>query len=282
MRDRLEMRRAFFCIFRAFPASSPSIPNRLPRILWRLFFFSCSPVGSRSAWRGVILESFRAGAQAEQSTVSTADMAVTSSTAGWYWKTASCLPGKSAANLLTASRIPAQPAVPSRIPASTGSAQRAAASCTRHSRICPGVAPMLEKMPNWRTLACMEISKAVRITRTRDTHRTSSTAAKKGRSRGGSLSRGSVIKYLDRSVSCQDTSAISIPSFPQIRAVSLYTSPISSKRSSTTVLSSESPSFISARSTPENPRISSRSSRSKDPSMRTCQSPSSKRILSTS
>ena len=60
VRDSVEVRSVFFCAFRAFPASSPSVPNSRERTGECFFFFSCSPPVPRMASRGVIRLSFRA------------------------------------------------------------------------------------------------------------------------------------------------------------------------------------------------------------------------------
>ena len=104
--------------------------------------------GAEDYNEGDSLPSFLAGSQAEIHTVITVTRSVSAKTRGWYPKDAGCLPSTFRANKLDSSRIPALAAIPTRSPARTGAAQRAAASCKRQERICLGVAPTLEKMPN--------------------------------------------------------------------------------------------------------------------------------------
>ena len=69
VRDRVEVRRFFFWAFRAFPASSPSVPNSRVSTGECFLLFSCSPPVSRMASSGVSLLNFAAGSQAENRTV---------------------------------------------------------------------------------------------------------------------------------------------------------------------------------------------------------------------
>ena len=52
-------------------------------------------------------------------------------------------------------------AIPTILPIKTGITQSIAASCKRQVRICPGVAPMLEKMPNLMDTGIHRYSKRV-------------------------------------------------------------------------------------------------------------------------
>ena len=58
--------------------------------------------------------------------------------------------------------------IPIILPDSIGSAQSTAASCIRQIRICTGVAPMLDNIPNWCTLAFIDTAKELWIIRIRD------------------------------------------------------------------------------------------------------------------
>ena len=82
VRDSVEVRSVFFCAFRAFPASSPSVPNNRERTGECFFFFSFSPPVPRMASRGVIRLSFRAGIHAENRTVRKETRRVTAKMAG--------------------------------------------------------------------------------------------------------------------------------------------------------------------------------------------------------
>ena len=82
VRERVEVRRAFFCAFSALPASSPSMPNSSASSLDFFFFLSCSPPAFRMASRGVMRLSFIAGSQAEKSTVKSEARMVTAKIAG--------------------------------------------------------------------------------------------------------------------------------------------------------------------------------------------------------
>ena len=93
VRDSVEVRRAFFLAFNAFPASSPSTPKSNVSILDCFFFFRCSSPVLRIASSGVILLSFLAGSHAENRTVITEEANVNANTSGWYLKPNSYLPG---------------------------------------------------------------------------------------------------------------------------------------------------------------------------------------------
>lgn len=81
--DRVEVRKAFFCAFSAFPASSPSIPKKSVRMEEFFFRFSCSSPVFFMASRGVSLLSFLAGSHAETNTVRADARMVTANTRGW-------------------------------------------------------------------------------------------------------------------------------------------------------------------------------------------------------
>ena len=148
-RDREAVRRAFRWAFRALPASSPSTPNRRLRMGEDFLRLSCSSPVFLMASRGVSLLSFRAGSQAESHMVATATSRVAARIRGWYPGLDSCRPWTASLNsTLVRSISPIPPATPRRLPKNRGRAHKEAASCSRQVRICFGVAPMLEKMPN--------------------------------------------------------------------------------------------------------------------------------------
>ena len=80
--ESVEVRRAFFLAFNAFPASSPSNPKSNVSILDCLFFFKHSSPVLRIASSGVILLSFLAGSHAENRTVTIEDAKANASTSG--------------------------------------------------------------------------------------------------------------------------------------------------------------------------------------------------------
>ena len=196
--DTLAMRRDFAWAFSAPPASSPRMPNssvssragrrRLPRAA------GAGSGPSRKACSGVMRLRRRAGSQAENSTVSPAASSAPAATSGCSWKTAGSRPATSAAAAFTAASTARQAARPSAVPAASGASDRAAASCSRQARIWRGVAPMLARMPNWCSRACMVISKELRISSTSAAAAAPSTASKKGSSSGGLGSCGSVTR----------------------------------------------------------------------------------------
>ena len=80
--DSVAVRRDFFCAFSAFPASSPSVPNKSARIRDFFLRFSCNSPVFFIASSGVILLNFLAGSQAEISTVKNEVRIVTANTSG--------------------------------------------------------------------------------------------------------------------------------------------------------------------------------------------------------
>ena len=83
VRDNVEVRSAFLCAFSAFPASSPSVPNKIERIGECLFLLSPVTPVPLIASNGVILLNFPAGSQAENSTVKTDNNTARINTKGW-------------------------------------------------------------------------------------------------------------------------------------------------------------------------------------------------------
>ena len=59
-------------------------------------------------------------------------------------------------------------AIPSSQPARIGTRLSTAASCIRQNRICPGVAPILEKIPNWWIRAFMDTAKELWMIKIRE------------------------------------------------------------------------------------------------------------------
>ena len=143
------MRRAFCWAFIAACASSPSTPSKRGRSPVLFLRLSCSSPVFFIASRGVSLLSLMAGSHAEIHIVPAVAAKVIPSTSGWYPKTDLCLSGATFSSMAFVScTTPILAPIPSRFPAITGTALRAAASCKRQARICLGVAPILEKMPN--------------------------------------------------------------------------------------------------------------------------------------
>ena len=195
--ETLAMRSDFLRAYRAPPASSPRMPKQPASRGWARRLMRRPGAGQaapRRASSGERRLSLRAGSQAERNTVKAAVSNTTATTGHDSRNTAGTRPGRSAAARLTAAITAAQPPKPRAVPAARGSRARTAASCKRQRRSCRGVAPMLASSPSWCSRACMVISKALRSSRTRASTAAPHTASKKGSSRGGVASRGSVTR----------------------------------------------------------------------------------------
>ena len=81
--DKVEVRKDFFCAFNAFPASSPSIPNKNARIRDFFLRFNCNSPVFFIASRGVSVLNFLAGSHAEINTVKRDTRIVIANTNGW-------------------------------------------------------------------------------------------------------------------------------------------------------------------------------------------------------
>ena len=147
--ERAAMRRAFLCALRAFPASSPSTPNRSFRI--REFFPLFSPFSAapRTASRGVRRLNALAGIQAERNTVTNVPANARTRIAGWSEKGTSIRPSMTPSAKASVHAIsPALPRMPSSMPDTAGRALKANASFKSPLRSCPGAAPTLARMPS--------------------------------------------------------------------------------------------------------------------------------------
>ncbi len=148
VRDRLAVRRAFFWAFRAFPASSPSMPNIIARAGERFFLFSCSSPVFLMALMGVILLIFLAGIHAEIHTVTMVITKERTRIKGWNPHPMGIRPATSSSIQFTPFTSPALIAMPIMFPATMGRLHSTAASCSRQARIWPGAAPTLDRIPN--------------------------------------------------------------------------------------------------------------------------------------
>ncbi len=159
--DTDAVRSAFRCTRNAFPANSPSTPNIRESNGELHFLLGSSSRVFLIASSGVITLSFLAGIHADIPMVIAVINSVNKRISGWYPNTDARLPSISCANISNRARSPILPAMPSSVPRRIGAAHRYAASCKRQVRICLGVAPMLDKIPNWWILACMDTAKAL-------------------------------------------------------------------------------------------------------------------------
>ena len=83
IRDKDAVRRAFRCAFKAFPANSPSVPNKNASTGEFFFRLSCSSPVFLIASSGVSLLNFLAGSQADIQIVITVTSSVKIKTSGW-------------------------------------------------------------------------------------------------------------------------------------------------------------------------------------------------------
>ena len=200
IRDKEAVRRAFLCAFKAFPANSPSTPNKRERTGEFLLRLSWNSPVFLMASNGANLLNVRAGSHAEIHMVIIVTNSVRARTSGWYPNTASCLPATRLPNsAFIICKSPILIATPNRFPSMIGMVQSTAASCSRHVRICFGVAPMLEKMPNWWILAFMDTANELCIMTIREKEVIIIIIMNIGNSSLGAMSCGLRMRYIARS-----------------------------------------------------------------------------------
>ncbi len=124
------------------------MPNKRESAVERLLRFNESSSVFLIASSGVMALSFRAGSHADIPMVIPAARSVIRRISGWYPNTVARLPSTSRTSVSSKAINPLLPTMPSKVPAIIGTAHKTAASCKRQIRICFGVAPILDNMPN--------------------------------------------------------------------------------------------------------------------------------------